>query len=723
MRRIAIALTFLLAIPLAAADRIEHLAKLADVWATAKYLDPYLMTRGVDWDAALVRAIPKVREAKTEAEFVAAVGSMLAELHDRATRVEREQEPDAPPTKLADVPLTRTDGDVLIVNAGPYAKAGGSLWSSAFALAGEIGKTKRVVIDLRGADEVGAILASVGIVGATTPVPPSFMTFHSGYAPQEGSSSGGYYSALQTIAAAPLQKLSYLPGPAPSRVVFVTDGKRIPDAASALWWSGAAGIVSETPLTDDALAGTTSIELGDEWFAMVRIAEPAVRGLAADIVADHATALPRALELARADTPFTARPPLTPVTMLPSPIVERPYVNMTNPELPYRLLSLFRLWTIIDRFYPYKHLIGDWDAVLRNMIPRFENAKDAKEYAAAVMETVAFVEDGHSGAQGHPAAVDVIGGMWLPNVQLRVVEQQYVVMAGPKELLHRGDVVVAVDGEPLRDRILRLRKYITASTDRARTQRVLNAVLRGAEGTEAVLTLKNDDGSTREVRVTRAQKMVSPPKPAEPVYRVLDGNIGYVDLTRLTTAEVDAMFEALGKTKAMIFDMRGYPRGTAWSIAPRINTNKAKYGASFRRAQVSAWSAEEGRSGFYFDQPLPPTDPKKPLYTGPTAMLIDDRAISQSEHSGLFYEAANGTTFIGSPSAGANGDVTSFPLPGGFTVAFTGHDVRHADGRQLQRVGLVPDIAVEPTIRGLREGKDEVLERAIAWANDVTRSK
>jgi hypothetical protein len=68
-------------------------------------------------------------------------------------------------------------------------------------------------------------------------------------------------------------------------------------------------------------------------------------------------------------------------------------------------------------------------------------------------------------------------------------------------------------------------------------------------------------------------------------------------------------------------------------------------------------------------------------------------------------------------TAGANGDVTNFPLPGGFTVGFTGHDVRHADDRQLQRIGLVPDIRVEPTVKGIREGKDEVLARAVAYVN------
>ena len=50
---------------------------------------------------------------------------------------------------------------------------------------------------------------------------------------------------------------------------------------------------------------------------------------------------------------------------------------------------------------------------------------------------------------------------------------------------------------------------------------------------------------------------------------------------------------------------------------------------------------------------------------------------------------------------------------------FTGHDVRHADGRQLQRVGLIPDIEVEPTRAGLAAGRDEVLEAAMKYLEAV----
>jgi hypothetical protein len=135
--------------------------------------------------------------------------------------------------------------------------------------------------------------------------------------------------------------------------------------------------------------------------------------------------------------------------------------------------------------------------------------------------------------------------------------------------------------------------------------------------------------------------------------------------------------------------------------------------AKFKRLIVP--SPDTARTTIYqFDQPIPPSQ-GVPKYTGRTVMLVDERTISQAEHTGLFFEAANGTTFIGSPTMGANGDVTTMVIPGNIVISFTGHDVRHADGRQLQRVGLQPQVLVTPTIAGIRAGRDEVLEAALKY--------
>jgi hypothetical protein len=82
-----------------------------------------------------------------------------------------------------------------------------------------------------------------------------------------------------------------------------------------------------------------------------------------------------------------------------------------------------------------------------------------------------------------------------------------------------------------------------------------------------------------------------------------------VDLDRLTNAEVDAMFEAFKGTDAIIMDMRGYPRETAWSIAPRLTEKREPVAALFRRNLVRADNPAGSEIGtLFFEQRLPATD-------------------------------------------------------------------------------------------------------------------
>jgi C-terminal processing protease CtpA/Prc len=47
----------------------------------------------------------------------------------------------------------------------------------------------------------------------------------------------------------------------------------------------------------------------------------------------------------------------------------------------------------------------------------------------------------------------------------------------------------------------------------------------------------------------------------------------------------------------------------------------------------------------------------------------------------------------------------------------TGIGVYYPDGKETQRIGIVPDVEVKPTIEGLRSKRDEVLEKAIEIIN------
>jgi hypothetical protein len=165
------------------------------------------------------------------------------------------------------------------------------------------------------------------------------------------------------------------------------------------------------------------------------------------------------------------------------------------------------------------------------------------------------------------------------------------------------------------------------------------------------------------------------------------------------------------ETRGLIFDMRGYPKGTAWAIAPRL-TAKEVVTARFEAPQLLGFDWWFGMRGARtFDQRMAPSP--KWRYGGKVVVLVDESAMSQAEHTCLFLEASADVTFVGTPTNGANGDITNVVLPGDVLVGFSGHAVRHADGRQLQRVGIQPHVHVAPTLRGVRAGRDEVLEAGV----------
>ena len=76
-------------------------------------------------------------------------------------------------------------------------------------------------------------------------------------------------------------------------------------------------------------------------------------------------------------------------------------------------------------------------------------------------------------------------------------------------------------------------------------------------------------------------------------------------------------------------------------------------------------------------------------------------------------QEAHSITCVGTPTAGANGNVTFVYLPGGAQVRFTGMKLLRSDGSRFQNVGVVPDVPVERSVEGIVAGRDELLEKGI----------
>src|SRR5437870_5785275 len=98
----------------------------------------------------------------------------------------------------------------LLLSIGPYVDSVSEealLFSIDQKVVPELAKAKSVVFDFRtrSAETPGWILETLPLVSETVPVPAWRHVFHSGYAPDSGSTSGGYYSSLQIVPSRSLQ--------------------------------------------------------------------------------------------------------------------------------------------------------------------------------------------------------------------------------------------------------------------------------------------------------------------------------------------------------------------------------------------------------------------------------------------------------------------------------------------------------------------------------------
>jgi C-terminal processing protease CtpA/Prc len=725
--------------------RVERLAGLAKVWGTVKFFHPYPAYREIDWDKALVETIPKVNAAKTAQEYEAAINSMLAVLGDKNTRAQIASE----------MPKTVVNPAATVEKKEPVFLENGVLTIDAFAvgkaIAGannriqefvmktslNIPAAKAILIDLRSGAEFDedVLYFQYTYMQAILPamldqnVPSSSLRYriHNGYAPQTGSTSGGYYSGL--ITESPLTIAGNNKAKTPPMVFLVDEKTNFAGMLAGLQAARVAFVVQEGESEKEAGVTTHTIKLPENVEVEMRTVElvnsDGTVGFAADLVAPKGEGEQAARRVIAENKFVSSRVKTVSGNASQVSQKDKTYAEMEFPGAEYRLLGLFRFWNVINLFFPYKHLIDEpWENILPRYIPKFEANKDAADYQLTFREMVAEIQDSHGFTRGTLKSAERMG-RFTPPVEVKFVENQTVIqyVFGDVKDAKVGDVITAINGEPIEKFRENYARYTAASTPQALMRSIHRDLLRGQENSRVKLTLRGADGTTREVELTRSvgpqdarlMEFYNREKPL-PVFTVLPSGYGYVDLSRLTVAEVNKMFETIKATPAVIFDMRGYPNGTAWEIAPRLTEKKSVAAATFSRPIWTARGLSDSDftdgTNFTFVQKLP--ERRGDVYKGKVVMLIDENAISQAEHTAMFFEAATDVTFIGMPTAGANGDVTNVILPGNLIANFSGHDVRHADGRQLQRLGIQPTIKVAPTIRGLFvENRDEILEAAI----------
>ena len=387
------------------------------------------------------------------------------------------------------------------------------------------------------------------------------------------------------------------------------------------------------------------------------------------------------------------------------PVVARE--RLSAADRATRVADVALAWSLFQHFYPYFDVVHtDWPGALAPSLRAAATAVDADAFKATLQRLVAALHDGHGNV------IRGTRGLAMPDVGLGWAEGHIVVTApgdsGAAHGVQLGDVLLAIDGRPAEQVLAEQSELNSGATPQWVRTRTLTTLLLGPAKSPVMVRLRGPDGAPRDIQLPRTAPRQAEAKQIDKITDLAPG-VMYVDLGRITDADFSAALPRLVSATGIVFDMRGYPSQVN---TPAILAHLADSTIQSAHFEVPIITLPDRRDVGYTDGAWA-VAPAPPRFHARVAMLSGGGAISYAESTLGVVEANHLAQIVGEPSAGTNGNVNPFTLPGGYTVIWTGMRVVKRDGSPHHGVGIIPDVRVSPTIAGIRAGRDEALERAV----------
>jgi C-terminal processing protease CtpA/Prc len=401
---------------------------------------------------------------------------------------------------------------------------------------------------------------------------------------------------------------------------------------------------------------------------------------------------------------------------------EKPYPLMKFPDAGYRILALYRYWNIIQYYFPYKYLIEeDWKNVLAEFIPKIIDSNNETEYTLTVLELIAKVHDTHANIWGSNAILDNYKGLNYAGVKLSFVGSNPVVTGfynniSDKETgLKIGDIISKVNNQPVENIVKEKLKIAPASNYPTQLRDIAQSLLRTNDTVMMIEFIRDNkrDNKTLKAYSSKQLNIYSRPPVSDTCFKLISKDITYINNGSLKKAYLPRIWEEMQNTKGLIIDIRNYPSDFPIYDLSRYLMPKSTPFVKFTNGSIITPGL------FTFTDLVNTGNENKNYYRGKVIILINEISQSSAEFHAMAYRVSPNATVIGSTTAGADGNVSQFYLPGGISTMISGIGVYYPDGRETQRVGIVPDVEIKPTIEGIKNGRDELLEKAIQIINGL----
>jgi hypothetical protein len=393
-----------------------------------------------------------------------------------------------------------------------------------------------------------------------------------------------------------------------------------------------------------------------------------------------------------------------PLAEVPATAALRTKPSTDAKDAAVRAAAVIIAWNVLRHFYPYHDVIGEnWNDVLDDAIRDVLDDAGPEDLHLTLRRLVHRLHDGHARVSGETGQTPV-----LP-IRLALVDGVYVVLAADPGIgIQRGDEMVSVDGVPVAD--LHARGIGLASGSPQWIDHLLLAwgfVTEGPDGSTATIELRR--GTVTRTIMARRRVGVTPLEFNRAAFERLTAGVLYVDLDRATEEEIHARLPELARAAGVVFDMRGYPKA-GWDWLRHLVRSPDRAKKWMLVPHIIRPDYERVTAFTEYSWNLMPAEPR---ISGQVVFLTGSGAISYAEAVLGIVEAYRLGAIVGTPTAGANGNINLFEVPGAFKIAFTGMKVTRLDGRQHHLLGVQPTHPVRRTLAGIRAGRDEELEAAL----------
>ena len=395
---------------------------------------------------------------------------------------------------------------------------------------------------------------------------------------------------------------------------------------------------------------------------------------------------------------------------------EATYSEMKYPDAGFRLLSLFRYWNIIQYYFPYKNLIEeDWKNVLNEFIPLFIHSKNEIEYKLTVLELITRIHDTHANIWGGDLTLNEYWGLNYASIELTFIENKVIVTGffdeklGQETGLQIGDEITKINNELISKIIPEKLKYIPASNDPTQLRDLAKKLLRTNSKMINIEYKQDEITQTKSIKAYSISEFnIYKNNPNEDDYfKLINKEIAYINNGSLKKEYLPQIWKSIENTKGLIIDIRNYPSDFPLYELSKLLMPKSMPFAIFTNGSL------KNPGLFKYKKPLIIGEKNHNYYKGKVVIIVNESTQSSAEFHAMAYRAHPNSIVIGSTTAGSDGNISLFYLPGNIKTMISGIGVYYPGKTETQRIGIIPDIEIKPTIEGIRNNRDELLEKAI----------